>query len=119
MRIPNITPLNNVFTDREAWFFFRWSAWLETVGWTMLIIGIIFQITHWPGNSWILAIGASFHGMFVIGYMGITLAIHRSFRKKWSTAKMIGAELINIIPYAVLVLEIHEARQRKKTIDEA
>lgn len=114
MKLPAITPLNNIFTDREAWFLFRWSAWLETVGWTMLITGIIFQVYHLPGESWVLPIGASLHGMFVIAYMGVVFGAHRSFRHKWSTGKMLTAELINIIPYAVLVFELYESRLRQQ-----
>lgn len=110
MKLPAITPLNNIFTDREAWVLFKWSAWFETVGWTMLLIGILFQVMQWPGESWVLAIGASLHGMFVIAYMGVIFAVHRSFHRKWSTTKMLIAECINIIPYAVLVFEQREAR---------
>ncbi|HEU0266100.1 MAG TPA: DUF3817 domain-containing protein [Candidatus Saccharimonadaceae bacterium] len=114
MKLPAITPLNNLFTDREAWFLFRWSAILETVGWTMLIIGIVFQITRWPGNGWVLPIGASLHGMFVIAYMGVIFGTHRSFTRKWTTLKMLIAELINIIPYAVLVFALCETHRRQK-----
>lgn len=114
VKLPAITPLNNIFTDREAWFLFRWSAWLETVGWTMLLIGILFQVTQWPGESWILPIGASLHGMFVIAYMGIVFGAHRSFKPRWSTLKMLVAECINIIPYAVLVFELYESRARNQ-----
>lgn len=113
MKVPNITPLNNIFTDREAWFLFKWSAWFETIGWTMLLIGILFQVTMWPGESWILPVGASLHGMFVIAYMAIVFFAHRSFHCKWSTLKMLIAELINIIPYAVLIFEHHESKSRK------
>lgn len=112
MRIPNIKPLDSIFTDREAWALFKWTAWGETIGWTMLLIGILFRALGWPGESWLLPIGGSLHGMFVIAYMGAVFAVHRSFRRKWSTSKMIVAELINAIPYAVLVLEQLEAHHR-------
>ena len=111
MRIPVISPLDNVFRPREAWALFRWTAWGEAIGWTLLLIGILFQVMHWPGDSWLLPIGGSLHGMFVIAYMGAVFAIHRSFTPKWSTEKMIVAELINAIPYAVLVFEQIESRR--------
>lgn len=112
MKLPAITPLNNIFTEREAWALFRWAAWLETIGWAMLIVGIVFQVAKWPGESWILAIGASLHGMFVIFYMGVVFAAHRSFKPRWSTLKMLVGECINAIPFAVLVFEQSEARRR-------
>lgn len=107
--------LNNIFTDREAWFLFRWAAWLETVGWTLLIIGIVFQVNKWPGNDWLLAVGGSLHGLFVIGYMCIAFFAHRSFTLKWSVWKMLIAEAISIVPYGALVFELHEARRRRIT----
>lgn len=104
--------LDNIFTDQEAWFLFRWAAWLETAGWTLLIIGIVFQVNKWPGNDWLLAVGGSLHGLFVIGYMFIAFFAHRSFTSKWSVSKMLLAEGISIIPYGALAFELHEARRR-------
>lgn len=104
--------LDAIFTDREAWFLFRWSAFLETFGWTFLLVGILFQITKWPGDSWLLPIGGSLHGIFVIAYMLIAFFAHRSFKKKWSFKKMLLAEIISIIPYGALVFEQYEARKR-------
>ena len=106
--------LRGVFTDDEAWFLFRWSAWLETFGWTCLIVGIVFQVAKWPGNSWLLAVGGSLHGLFVIAYMLIVFFAHRSFSRPWSVAKMLIAEAISVIPYGALAFELYEARQRKK-----
>jgi len=79
----------------------------------MLLIGILFQVMHWPGDSWLLPVGGSLHGMFVIAYMGAVLFVHRSFRTKWGVKKMLLAELINAVPYGALAFELHEARQRK------
>lgn len=106
--------LDKVFTDREAWFLFRWAAWLETLGWTLLIVGIIFQINKWPGNDWLLAVGGSLHGLFVIAYMFIAFFAHRSFKPKWSFGKMLFAEAISIMPYGALAFELYEARQRTR-----
>lgn len=105
--------MDNVFTDHEAWFLFRWAAWLETFGWTCLLIGILFQVTKWPGDTWLLPIGGSLHGIFVIAYMFIAFAAHRSFHRKWSIKKMLLAEAISIIPYGALGFELYEAHYRK------
>lgn len=106
--------LDTVFTDREAWFLFRWAAWLETLGWTLLIIGIVFQVNKWAGNEWILAVGGSLHGLFVIAYMFIAFFAHRSFARKWSFRKMLLAEAISVIPYGALAFELFEARSRTR-----
>jgi len=107
-----LTQLDGAFTDKEAWFLFRWSAWLETVGWTGLLIGIAFQVKHWPGDGWVLPIGGSLHGTFVIIYMLITFFTFRSLG--WSWRRFIFAELINIVPFGVLVLELYIAKERSK-----
>lgn len=104
--------LNNIFTDREAWFLFRWSAWLETFGWTCLLVGILFQVNKWPGDTWLLPVGGSLHGVFVLAYMFIAFFAHRSFTPKWSIKKMLLAEAISVIPYGALAFELYVARQR-------
>ena len=106
--------LDNVFTDQEAWFLFRWTAFLETFGWTCLLVGILFQVNKWPGDSWLLPIGGSLHGLFVIAYMFIAFFAHRSFTPKWNIKKMLFAEAISVIPYGALAFEIYVARQRNR-----
>jgi integral membrane protein len=106
--------LDNIFTDREAWFLFRWSAFLETFGWTLLLIGILFQVNKWPGDTWLLPVGGSLHGMFVLAYMMITFFIHRSITPTWSIKKLIVAEVISIIPYGALAFELWVAHGRKR-----
>ena len=39
--------LDNIFSDKEAWALFRLAAFLETFGWTCLIIGITAVKLHW------------------------------------------------------------------------
>jgi integral membrane protein len=105
--------LDAIFTDREAWFLFRWSAFLETFGWTLLLIGILFQVNKWPGDLWLLPVGGSLHGLFVIAYMFIAFFVHRSFTQKWSIRKMLLAEAISVIPYGALAFELYEAKRRR------
>ncbi len=104
--------LDASFTDEEAWSLFKVSAVLETVGWTLLITGIVFSHFKWPLYDWILPIGGSLHGMFVVYYMLITFFIHRSLR--WSFWRMCVAEFISIIPYAVLFFELWVAYTRQQ-----
>lgn len=101
----------DAFTDTEAWFLFRISAYLETVGWTLLIIGILFSVYKWPGDSWVLAIAGSIHGLFYIIYLFIVTAGFRSM--KWSIWRFLFAEGISVVPYGALAFEQWVARRRR------
>lgn len=102
--------MDNIFSEPEAWAFFKITAILETIGWTLLIIGIAFKYFHWPYSDWALALGGSSHGMIVIAYMFIVFFVHRSLG--WSVRRLVVAELINAVPYGVLCFEIWAERKR-------
>lgn len=109
--------LERSFTGEEAWMLFRVVAILETVGWTLLITGILFKQFDLPLHDWILPIGGTLHGVFVMFYMLIVFFVHRSLR--WSFRRMVFAEVISIIPYAALVFErwvSYERQQRYYTL---
>jgi len=103
--------LDGVFTEREAWGLFKASAIIETITWTLLIIGIVFSHFKWPLYDWILPIAGSLHGIFVIGYMLIVFFAHRSM--KWSAWRMAVAEIVSVVPYAALVFEQWAIRHPK------
>lgn len=106
--------LDNVFTESEAWSLFKTMAILETIGWTLLIIGILFKYNDWPLADWAIGLGGSAHGLIVIAYMLVVFFAHRSMG--WSVRRFAVAELINAIPYAVLVFELWASHQRKQAI---
>lgn len=108
--------MDGIFAESEAWSLFKTMAILETIGWTMLLIGIMFKVNDWPLADVAISIGGSVHGMIVLAYMLVVLFAHRSMG--WSVWKFTVAELINAIPYAVLVFEIWVARQRKQAQNE-
>lgn len=103
--------LDGIFTDGEAWFLFRVTAYLETIGWTLLIVGILCSVYKWPGNDWILAVAGSIHGIFYLAYLFIVLFGHRSM--KWGVGRFLFAELISVVPYGALVFEKWVARRRR------
>ncbi len=103
--------LDGVFTDKEAWFLFRASAFLETIGWTLLIIGIVFSRLEWPGYEYILPIAGTIHGVFFLVYVLIVFFAHRSM--KWSFRRLIVAELVGNIPYGALVMELWVRKRRR------
>lgn len=102
--------LDGVFTDSEAWFLFKASAFLETFGWTLLIIGILFSVNHWPGDDWILPVAGSIHGIMYLIYVFIVFFGHRSLH--WSFWRFLFAEAISVVPYGALVFEWWIARRR-------
>jgi integral membrane protein len=103
--------LDNIFTDKEAWDLFRLVAFLETFGWTCLIIGIIAVEMHWPANDAYIAIAGSIHGILYIFYLFIVIFAHRSM--KWSVWRFAFAELISVVPYGALALELWVGHRRK------
>jgi integral membrane protein len=102
--------LDGIFTDKEAWGLFKIAAFLETFGWTLLIIGIVSDEFSLPGKTFLLPIGGSIHGVLYIFYVFIVLFGHRSM--KWSVWRFIFAEFISVVPYGALVFEQVIAKQR-------
>ncbi len=102
--------LKDIFTDKEAWFLFRMSAFLETFGWTVLIVGILFSAFSWPGHDFVLPLAGSIHGIFYLVYLFIVLFAHRSM--SWSIWRCIFAEFISVVPYGALVFEMWVAYRR-------
>ncbi len=109
--------LDGIFTDREAWGLFKIAAFVETIGWTLLIIGIVFDEFRWPHHSAILAVSGSIHGMLYIFYVFIVFFGHRSM--SWGIWRFIVAELVSIVPYGALVFEQWVAYKRRSKSQEA
>lgn len=103
--------LDNIFTDKEAWGLFKIAAFVETFGWTCLIIGIIAVVMQWPQSEAYIAIAGSIHGILYLFYLFIVIFAHRSMQ--WSVWRFIFAELISVVPFAALVFELWVAHRRK------
>ena len=103
--------LDGIFTDKEAWALFRGAAFVETIGWTMLIIGILFSHFKWPWHDAILAVFGSIHGMLFIYYIFIVFFGHRSLG--WGVWRFLVAELVSVLPYGALVFEQWVAYERR------
>lgn len=103
--------LDNIFSDKEAWGLFRIAAFVETFGWTCLIIGIIAVEAKWPRYDAYIAVAGSIHGILYLFYLFIVIFTHRSL--KWSVWRFIFAELISVVPYGALVLELWVSHRRK------
>lgn len=103
--------LDNIFTDKEAWGLFRLAAFVETFGWTCLLVGITAVVMKWPYSEDYIAVAGSVHGIMYLFYLCIVIFTHRSL--KWSVWRFIFAELISVVPYGALGLEIWVSRRRK------
>jgi integral membrane protein len=103
--------LNSIFTDGEAWFLFKTAAYLETLGWILLVTGIAFKILELPGYLYVLPIGGSLHGLFIVIYTLIVFFTHRSM--KWGVVRFVIAELASLAPFLALAFELWVARQRR------
>lgn len=104
--------LDGIFTDKEAWGLFKIAAFVETIGWTLLLIGIAADELSWPYHTAILAIFGSIHGLLFIFYIFIVFFGHRSLH--WGVWKFLIAEFVSIVPYGALVFEQWIARSRHK-----
>ena len=104
--------LDNIFSDKEAWGLFKLAAFVETIGWTCLIIGILAVKFHWPYGDSYLAVGGSVHGIFYLFYLFIVIFAHRSMN--WSVWRFAFAQLISVVPFGALVFEFWVASRRKK-----
>ena len=104
--------LDAIFTDKEAWQLFKLSAYLETLGWTCLIVGIAAVVSVWPNAKVYIAIGGSIHGILYLFYIFIVIFAHRSL--KWNIKRFLFAGFISVIPYGALVFEVWVAKRRKR-----
>lgn len=103
--------LDGIFTDKEAWLLFRIATFLETLGWTCLLIGISSVVWKWPSSNVYIALAGSIHGILYLFYLFIVIFAHRSL--KWSVWRFIFAELISVVPYGALMFELWVAHRRK------
>jgi len=103
--------LDGIFSDKEAWMLFRLAAFVETFGWTCLIIAIVALKLDWPYATTYIAIAGSIHGILYLFYVFIVIFSHRSL--KWSFWRFLVAEFVSNLPYGALVFELWVAHRRK------
>jgi len=105
--------LDNIFTDKEAWFLFRTVAYLETFGWTCLLFGIYAASNDWQYGDSYVAVGGTIHGLLFLAYNFIVIFAHRSLN--WSVKKGIVALVVSNVPFGALVFEQYIARERRRS----
>lgn len=98
------------FTDAEAWLLFKLAAFGETVGWTLLITGIILRDYLWVGNPYSVPIAGRIHGTLFLIYITAVLVLAPSLR--WRFWQTIVAGACSVPPYGSLIYELVVASQR-------
>lgn len=100
------------FTDKEAWWIFRLGAFLEAVGWTLLISAIIYRKFDLPFDDAFISVAGRLHGMFFVAYFAAVVATARSMG--WGFWRFVTAILAGIPPFTSLVFEQVMSWHRKK-----
>ncbi len=104
--------LDSVFTPKEAWTLYRFAAYAETIGWTLLLFGIVSKANKWPLYEWSLGIGGYIHGVIFVFYVLIVFFAHRSM--KWNVKQFIAAEVLSNVPFGALVFERYIAKKFRR-----
>ncbi|MGH7217852.1 MAG: DUF3817 domain-containing protein [Candidatus Microsaccharimonas sp.] len=99
------------FTDKEAWDVFRFFAFAEVVGWSMLIFGIVYRNLGLPEGPSVVSFAGHTHGMIMACYYVIVLVTARSM--EWGPWRVIAALIAGIPPYGTVVFERIMAHHRK------
>lgn len=100
------------FTEREAWVLFRVSAIGETVGWSLLLLGICLKKYVFHGNDIPVKITGQFHGTLFLLYLVAAVVLYPSlgWRRRWALL----AVAVSVPPYGALIFEQVAARLRRR-----
>lgn len=100
------------FTDHEAWGLFRFFAILEAVGWSLLIIAIVYRKLGLPESASVVSFAGHVHGIGFGLYFLFVLLVARSM--EWGIARVGTAVVAGMPPYGSIVFERIMAWHRKK-----
>jgi integral membrane protein len=94
---------NQVFSEEEAWMLFRIAAILEACGWTLLIIGILFERYILPGNNVSVLLAGRTHGVLFLLYVLAAVGLYPNLN--WSRKRSFIALIASVPPYGSLLFE--------------
>lgn len=100
------------FTDKEAWGLFRFFAFGEVIGWTLLISAIIYRSFGLPEAPSVISFAGHIHGMLFGLYFIMVLLLARSMQ--WGIWRVGMALAAGMPPYTALLFERIMATHRKK-----
>lgn len=99
------------FTDQEAWGIFKFFAILEAVGWTLLIVSIIYRRLGLPEADSVVSFAGHLHGIGFVFYFLFTFLTARSMG--WGLKTIASAVVLGMPPYGSIVFEQYMAWRRK------
>ncbi|MES2630884.1 MAG: DUF3817 domain-containing protein [Patescibacteria group bacterium] len=100
------------FTDKEAWWIYRLGAFLEAIGWTLLISAIIYRSLGLPEYESFISVAGRLHGMFFVAYFAAVIATSRSMG--WGLWRLGFALAAGVPPFTSLVFEQIMSFDRKR-----
>lgn len=100
------------FTDKEAWWIYRLGAFLEAIGWTLLISAIIYRRFDLPEYESFISVAGRLHGMFFVAYFASVIATARSMQ--WGIWRVLAALAAGVPPFTSLIFEQIMSWHRKK-----
>ncbi len=100
------------FTDKEAWWIFRLGAFLEAIGWTLLLSAIVYRSFDLPFADAFISVAGRLHGMFFVAYFAAVLATFRSMG--WGLWRLGLALAAGVPPFTSLLFEQIMSYHRKK-----
>lgn len=100
------------FKDKDAWVLFRLFAFMETIGWTLLISAIIYRKFDLPLDDVFVSMAGRIHGILFALYFLFVLITARSMM--WGFWRVSVALAAGMPPYTSLLFEKIMAYHRKK-----
>lgn len=100
------------FTDKEAWAVYRFFAFGEAVGWTLLIGAIIYRYAGLPEAASVISFAGHIHGILFGLYFLFVLITARSMG--WGLWRIGFGLAAGIPPYTAVLYEQIMAWHRKK-----
>ena len=100
------------FSDADAWLLFRLAAFVEAIGWTLLISAIASRRLGMPGADIAVSMAGTVHGVFFLCFFVFLLVTARSMA--WGPWRVLGGLAAGNIPYASVVFERIMAWHRRK-----
>lgn len=100
------------FTDKEAWGVFRFFAILEAVGWTLLILAIVYRRLGLPEAESVVSFAGHLHGLGFVLYFLFAFLTARSMG--WGIKQVGAAVVAGMPPYGSVVFERTMGYMRRK-----
>lgn len=100
------------FTDEEAWGVFRFFAILEAIGWSLLILSIVYRYAGLPEAPSVVSFMGHIHGIGFALYFIFVFLLARSMG--WGVGRIFAAVVAGMPPYGSIAFERAMALHRKK-----